>query len=148
MRTRRGRPPGDAGQTSLLVIGFAVVAAMLVAVVVDASVAYLHRQGMSSLADGAALAAADGVQGEQVYLGGLGDRAEVDPAVAAVYVADYLDALGAAGRYPGLTYDVQVVADRVLVRVAAPVDLPFTPPGVERDPVVGSSAAAVVWVGD
>ena len=141
-------PRPEQGQTSLLIIGFAVVAAMLVAVVVDASVAYLHRQGLSSLADGAALAAADGVQGEQVYVGGLGDRAEVDPVVAEVYVADYLRALGAAEHYPGLRYDVQVTSGRVLVRVAAPVDLPFTPPGVEGAPVVGSTAAAVVLVGD
>lgn len=142
----RSRP--EAGQTSLLIIGFAVVAATLVAVVVDASVAYLHRQALSSLADGAALAAADGVQGEQVYVGGLGDRAEVDPVVAEVYVADYLGALGAAEHYPGLRYDVQVTGGRVLVRVSAPVKLPFTPPGVEGAPVVGSTAAAVVLVGD
>jgi hypothetical protein len=145
---RRTAPAAQRGQTSLLVIGFAVVAAMLVAVVVDASVAYLHRQAMSSLADGAALAAADGIQGEQVYVGGLSDRAAVDPAAAEVYVADHLAALGAAARYPGLTYDVQVISDRVVVRVAAPVDLPFTLPGAERTPVVGSAAAAVVLVGD
>ena len=67
------------GQTALLIVGFAVVALLMVGVVVDASAAYLRRSGLDSLADGAALAAADGIQGRQVYEGGLGERAEIDP---------------------------------------------------------------------
>ena len=69
------------GSVAPLIIGFAVVVAMLVAVVVDASAAYLRRQGLNSAADAAALAATDGIQGEQVYTHGLGKRAEIDPAV-------------------------------------------------------------------
>ena len=72
-----------------LIIGFAVVVALLVAVVVDASAAYLRRQGLNSAADAAALAATDGVQGEQVYTQGLGKRAEIDPVAARRYVAEY-----------------------------------------------------------
>ena len=142
------RPAGECGQTSLLIIGFAVVAALMVAVVVDASAAYLHRQGLSSLADGAALAAADGVQGEQVYTGGLGERARIDPVAAERYVADYLGALGATGSYPGLSYEVSARADRVVVRVGAPLDLPLSVPGVERRPLVTATAASVVMIGD
>ncbi len=136
------------GQTSLLVIGFAIVAIMMVAVVVDASAAYLRRAGLDSLADGAALAAADGVQGRQVYEGGLGERAEIDPVVARRYVADYLRETGAARRYPGLSVTVEAGADRVVVHVAAPLDLPITPPGWARRPVVSGTAASVVVVSD
>lgn len=136
------------GQTSLLIIGFAIVAIMMVAVVVDASAAYLRRAGLDSLADGAALAAADGIQGRQVYEGGLGERAQIDPEVARVYVDAYLRATGAARRYPGLSYDVVAGTDRVVVHVAAPLDLPITPPGWERRPVISGTAASIVVVSD
>ncbi len=53
----------EAGQATVLIIGFAVVLAMVVAVVTDASAAYLQRQGLDTLADGAALAGADAVRG-------------------------------------------------------------------------------------
>ena len=42
-----------------MIIGFALVLAMLVALVTDASAAYLRRQGLDTLADGAALRGAD-----------------------------------------------------------------------------------------
>jgi hypothetical protein len=138
----------ESGQASLLIIGLAVVVAMLVAMVVDASAAYLRRQGLDSLADGAALAAADGVQGEQVYRGGLGKRAQIDPEAARAYVADYLWATGAVSKYPGLTYLVEASADSVLVRVSAPLDLPITPPGWERRPVITGTAASFVVVSE
>jgi hypothetical protein len=139
---RRGEP----GQTALLIVGLAVVAALLVGVVVDASAAYLRRQGLDSLADGAALAAADGIQGEQVYRAGLGEHAQIDPVVARGYVLDYLRATDAARRYPGLGYAVDTTVDRVVVRVQAPLTLPIRPPGWEHRPVVGAVASAVVLV--
>lgn len=145
-RARAGK--AEAGQTSLLIIGFTVVIAMMVAVVVDASAAYLRRQGLDSLADGAALAAADGVQGEQVYVGGLGERAEIDPRVAERYVAAYLTSLDARSTYPGLSYSVAAGADSVTVRVSAPLELPLQPPGWQSTPVITGTAAAYVDVSD
>jgi hypothetical protein len=114
--------------------------------VVDASAAYLRRSGLDSLADGAALAAADGVEGRQVYEGGLGDRAEIDPEAARRYVADYLTASGAAAHYPGLSYRVETSTDRVVVHLTSPLDLPLSPPGWESRPVISGTAAAVVVV--
>ena len=116
--------------------------------VVDASAAYLRRSGLDSLADGAALAAADGVQGRQVYEGGLGERAQIDPQDARLYVDEYLRDTGAARRYPGLRYEVDAGVDRVVVRVTAPLDLPITPPGWERRPVIAGTAASFVVVSD
>ena len=144
--SRRG--PDERGQTTLLIIGFAIVAIMLVAVVVDASAAYLRRTGLDSVADGAALAAADGVQGRQVYEGGLGRRAQIDPAVARRYVAEYLRDTGAASCYPGLAVAVEAGTDRVVVHVAAPLDLPITPPGWDRRPTISGTAASFVVVSD
>ena len=143
---RRLRPGREHGSVSLLIVGFAIVAIMMVAVAVDASAAYLRRTGLDSLADGAALAAADGIRGEQVYDGGLGDRADIDPVVARRYVADYLRDSGAARRYPGLSYQVQTDPRRVVVRVASPVRLPIAPPGWERRPQVSATAASFVVV--
>jgi hypothetical protein len=145
---RHERRVAEAGTASILIVGLAVVALLLIGVVVDASAAYLRRSGLDSLADGAALAAADGVQGRQVYEGGLGERAEIDPEVARGYVADYLRDTGAAERYPGLSYDVDAGVDRVVVRVAAPLDLPITPPGWGRRPTISGTAASFVVVSD
>jgi Putative Flp pilus-assembly TadE/G-like len=136
------------GQTTLLIVGFALVALMMVGVVVDASAAYLRRSGLDSLADGAALAAADGIQGRQVYEGGLGQRAEIDPEVARLYVGEYLRATGAAIKYPGLSYDVTATTDSVVVHVAAPLHLPITPPGVGHRAVISGTAASFVVVSD
>jgi hypothetical protein len=140
--------PGERGTASLMIVGVAIVAIMMVGVVVDASAAYLRRSGLDSLADGAALAAADGIQGRQVYEGGLGERAQIDPEVARGYVAAYLRDTGAARRYPGLSYDVDAGVDRVVVHVRAPLDLPITPPGWERRPVIAGTAASFVVVSD
>ena len=103
---RPERRPGEDGQTALLLVGLAVVLMVLVGVTVDASAAYLRRAGLDNLADGAALAAADGIQGEQVYDGGLGEVALVDPEVARDYVAQYLAQVGATREYAGLRVDV------------------------------------------
>ena len=149
MARRRAVSPrcrDERGQTTVLIVGFAIVAMMLVAVVVDASAAYLRRSGLDSLADGAALAAADGIQGEQVYEGGLGERAQIDPALAHQYVSAYLNAVAAARRYPGMTYRVEVGAERVVVHIESPLDLPITPPGSTRQTTISATAASIVLV--
>jgi len=138
----------DAGQTMVLIVGLAVVALLLVGVTIDASAAYLRRQGLDNLADGAALAAADGVQGRLVYEGGLGERALIDPGVAREYVAAYLLEIDAARTYPGLRFGVDATTDRVVVRIVAPLDLPISPPGWEVRPLVSSAAASYVVVSD
>lgn len=142
------RRPDD-GQTTVLILGFVVVVAMLVALVVDASAAYLQRQRLNTLADGAALAAVDGVQGRLVYKGGLRPgRAAIDPAAARAYVTDHLTALGATRAHPGLSWSVSTRDDAVLVELRAPLDLPLGIPGVGGSTVVSGSASAVVVVVD
>ena len=138
----------ERGQTSLLIIGFFLVALLLVVVVVDASAAYLRRQELDALADGAALAAADGIQGAQVYEQGLGERAAIDPDLARSYVVDYLERLGASRVYPGLVPRVDVQDDRVLVEMRAPLDLPLVPPGWTSGTRVAGRASAFVAVAD
>jgi hypothetical protein len=148
VRRRAGPATDERGQTAVLIIGFMIVVVLTVVVVVDATAAYLRRQALNTLADGAALAAADGLEGEQVYLTGLGETAAVDPEHARALVVDYLDAVGAGGRYPGLSHRVETAGDRVVVRVAAPLELPFAVPGVGDSAHVTATAAAVISVGE
>ena len=98
---RRG---DERGQTTVLIVGFAVVLMMAVALVVNASAAYLQRQSLDSLADGAALVAADaGAEGDDVYAGGLGeDRLALLEATAREAVDDYLARTGAPRTVPRL----------------------------------------------
>ena len=142
------RPGDERGSVTPLIIGFAVVVALLVAVVVDASAAHLRRQGLNSAADAAALAATDGIQGEEVYTRGLGRRAEIDPAAARRHVAAYFAGSGLDRRFPGLDYSVQTSADTVVVRVSTPMDLPLRVPGVGTGVVITGAAASVVVVSD
>jgi hypothetical protein len=139
---------GEDGSIVPLIIGFAVVVALLVGVVVDASTAFLRRQGLNSAADAAALAATDGIQGQEVYTHGLGDRAEIDPDAARRFVAEYVESSGVRRRFPGLDYSVTTTANTVVVRMVAPTDLPFRLPGAGTDVPVTGTAASVVVVSD
>ena len=138
----------ELGQTSLLLVGFFLVAALLVVVVVDASAAYLRRQQLDAVADGAALAAAEAIQSEQVYELGLAERAHIDPLAARRHVAAYLHQTGARREYPGLSYQVGATAGSVEVRVSTPLELPFAPPGWAERTLVTGTAASLVQVVD
>ena len=139
---------GETGSITPLVVGFAFLVAVLVAVVVDASAAYLRRQGLNSVADAAALAATDGLQGDRVYTNGLDDLAEIDAGAARHYVEDYLRTSGVLAQYPGLGWTVRTSATTVVVHLAAPLELPLHVPGVGGTAVVTGSAASVVVVSD
>jgi hypothetical protein len=90
----------EAGQVTVLVVGFAMAAILLVVVVVDASAAYLRRQRLDAMADGAALAAVDGIESARVYEAGLGERAALDPALTRRLVAGYSTALAHTAGIP------------------------------------------------
>ena len=143
-----GRPLDERGQVSLLIIGFAVVLLSFAVVVVNSSAAYLQRQGLDSVADGAALQGAD--LGSVGLLGGIGQEqrlvqshGEVDAAVR-----EHLRSTGAYDRFPGLRYDVRVDerAGSVTVTVRAPLDLPLTLPGLAWDAPVSATGRAAVYV--
>ena len=148
-------PPSDpdtsrdeSGQATLMIIGFAFVLAMAVAMVVDASAAYLQRQGLDTVADGAALHGADlGATGREVYTGGVpSGRLDLTADAVRAAVRDYLASTGAYRRYPGLTFDVAVDrgAAQVVVHVSAPVDLPLTVPGSPGVASIGATGSAAV----
>jgi hypothetical protein len=133
----------ESGQVTVLIIGFALVLLLAVGVMVDASVAYLEREALATLADGAALAAADQVQGTPAYDGGLGAAAPIDVRTARASVAEHLSVTGANRDHPGLVAVVEVVDDRVVVRLRAPLDLPLTVGGLTASTVSASGSASV-----
>ena len=146
------RQRSEAGQATIMIVGLATVLAMGVAVVTDASAAYLQRQGLDNLADGAALAGADlGASGHDVYHGGLGGgRLTVTEAEAREAVRDYLQRAGAYVKYPGLKalVDADPAAQTIRVRLTAPLHLPLKVPGGPESALIGATGSAVVAVDD
>lgn len=146
--SRLVRRRGERGSVTPMIIGFAGFLLVLIAVVIDASAAYLQRQGLNTLADGAALHGADlgsvGAYTAGVPEGRLSQSAEQVHAA----VGEHLRASGAYRTYPGLTHQVHVESGTqvVTVTVRAPLDLPLKVPGVERQPVVVATGQAVVTV--
>lgn len=101
---------------------FVAVLVLLVAVVVDASAAFLARRGLAGTADGAALAAAQAVDLTAFYGGSGGDLlplGDVERAVAD-YVTDPATEVVAVDVENGTT---------VVVTLRRHVALPLSPPG-------------------
>jgi hypothetical protein len=121
---------------SLLVIGFATILLALVAVVVDASQVVLLRRTLASLADGAALAAAQSVAERPLYAGRAGTSLPLDPAAATAAAVDYVALVGGTARL----LDVDVGTDTVTVVVAAQADLPLV--GRVTDAFEGTTVTA------
>jgi uncharacterized membrane protein len=143
------RPRDERGTVTLLIVGLAVVLLMMTAVVTDASAAYLQRQSLDTLADGAALTGADaGASGDEAYAGGLDADLHLDADIARTAVLGYLHSTGAYARYPGLTARVSVDSStqRVIVEIHAPIRLPLHVPGSPEHATVGATSAATVGV--
>lgn len=138
----------ERGSTIPLIVGLATVLLMGIVLVINASSAYLQRQSLDTLADGAALRGADlGAAG--VYGEGLGvERLLQEKGAVERVVVAYLESVGAHRTYPGLDVDARVnVVDRsVTVTLSAPLDLPMHIPGSPARPVVGASSTAAVRI--
>lgn len=127
------RPRPESGQITVMTVGFFVVLGLLVVVVVNASAAFLERQELNNLADGAALAAADGLDRERFYVDG---RVELAPQQSRELVAGYL-----AGEPLSV---LSVVADtgQVTVRLERTIGLAITPPGWTRRTTIVAEATS------
>jgi Flp pilus assembly protein TadG len=132
------RARNERGQLTVLIVGFAIVVLLLLAVVTDVSKAFLVRRDLAQLADGAALAGTRGVSGS-VISGSGAERLELDEARAEQEVAGYLES---TADYTDLTWTVAVQADEVTVHLEAVVGLPFTVPGTSGIATVAADGSA------
>ena len=140
----------EQGQVTVLIIGFAGLLVMAVVMLVDASAAYLQRQGLDNLADGAALYGAD-LGSDGVYGDGIGeDRLSQEAQGVRAAVRSYLMDTNAEARFPGIQVSVVVDATgrSVTVALSAPLDLPLRIPGSPAEPMVRASSTAAVSVLD
>ncbi len=132
------RPRGDDGQLLILITFFGVVLVLFVAVIVDASAAFLARRSLSSQADGAALAAAQNLDLDALYNGPGGDTLPLADAGDAV--RDYVGA-----NFPGTeVLDVHLTdgGTAVTLTLRRHLRLPLSPPGYGGGVDVTASATA------
>jgi hypothetical protein len=123
------RKRGDEGSVLVLVIGFAGILVVLVAVVVNVSAVVLAKRGVASAADGAAVSAAQSLDLAQLYTGGLGEALPLSGAEAAARVAEY--EVRARREQPGLALAVRVDGRTAVVTGQRTVRLPFPLPGTQ-----------------
>lgn len=109
-RPRQGpetaQPPrgqrSDAGQMTVLIIGFVLLALLLTTVVVAASSIYIEHKKLLSLADGASVAAADSFTLGQLETGGGSPTAVLTGARVRGAAVEFLDRSSASARFRGL----------------------------------------------
>ncbi|GAA3281734.1 pilus assembly protein TadG-related protein [Paenarthrobacter aurescens] len=95
----KGEP--QEGQITVLIVGFVLLALLLASVVMAASAVYLEHKKLLSLADGAALAAADSYTVGDMGGGGAPSTTLVDARVMAA-TDSYLEASSASSRHDHL----------------------------------------------
>lgn len=122
----------DRGNVTVLTIGFLFVLGLVVVVVVNASAAFLERRELMNLADRVALHAADGLDRDRVYAGGIDDVAVLDAADADALVRDIVPA--------GVVVQLRTSGDRVTVDLTRYVTLPLVPPGFPDTAVIRADA--------
>lgn len=93
------------GQVMVMVIGYLLLTLLMITVVLGASAVYLDRQKLLSVADGAALTAADTYGLAEPLPGATAPVPELNPATVRSTVQEYLDLTGADARFAGLAVD-------------------------------------------
>jgi hypothetical protein len=117
----------DTGSVLLLVLGFAGLLLVLVGVVADVSAVVLAKRGVASAADGAAVSAAQALDLDAVYTGGLGQELPLSAGQARQRVAAYEGQVSA--QQPGLRLALRLEGRTAVVTGTRTVRLPFRLPG-------------------
>ena len=133
-------PRRDDGTVLVLVIGFAFLLVIMVAVVVNVSAVVLAKRAVASAADGAAISAAQSLDVEALYRQGLREQVPLSLAEARGRVATY--STQAEVSQPGLALVVRVDGRTAVVTATRTVRLPFPVPGSTASVLVESVARA------
>lgn len=134
----------DRGQITVMTIGFFVFLGLLVVVVVNASAAFLQHQELDNVADGAALAAADGLSSDDFYRHGADHHVQIDQAEARRLVGSYLSTSGERLTVVRITAD----GDQVHVHIERVVDVAIAPPGWTSRTTIASDATSQLRLSD
>jgi len=114
------------GQITLLIIFYTLIAAAMVIVAVDASAFFLTQRGLSSVADGAAVSAAQALDADALYAGRAGDELPLEAAGVRAAVATYLEDHAVATTYPSLQVaEAGTDGETVTVTLTEDKKLPF-----------------------
>jgi len=128
---------------TVLIIGFTAIILLMIVVVTDISKVFLVRRDLDATADGAVLAAANGLAA--IYAQPAADgNAELDPDEARRLAADYLDQVAASNRFDALDWSTDVNGTTVTVHLTSTVDLPFQPPGWPTTTQISAASTATV----
>ncbi|MFY9636511.1 MAG: pilus assembly protein TadG-related protein [Cellulosimicrobium cellulans] len=102
---RAGRPgqPSEEGQVIVMIIGFALLALLVVTVVIGISSVYLEHKRLLSLADGASLAAADSYTLGEVAGEGGSPSAVLGSERVRNVAADFVARSPSSARFDGLS---------------------------------------------
>ncbi|MBU6348276.1 MAG: hypothetical protein KGQ38_06670 [Actinomycetales bacterium] len=126
-RARHRRPNSDEGSILTLGIGLAILVLLLVTVSVNMSVAWSRKLTLQNIADGAALAAAQGVDFTSVYRGELDRGIRLDPKLARQHVEKYLHQVTDQNKLSNLKLvELTVHGASAQVEISSCLCLPFT----------------------
>ena len=134
---KRDEAEQEEGSVLLLVLGFAGVLLVLVAVVADVSAVVLAKRSVASAADGAAVSAAQALDLQALHRDGLRAQIPLSAEQARARVTAYEGQ--ARAQQPGLTLRLRLEGRTAVVTGARTVRLPFRLPGT--GPVRVSSVA-------
>lgn len=95
----------ESGQISVMIIGYILLSLLVVAVVTAVSAVYIEHKKLLSVADGAALTAADTFGVSNIHSGEGEPAPALDDASVASAAAAYLDRSGAVSRFNDLDLD-------------------------------------------
>jgi uncharacterized membrane protein len=132
----RGRP--QSGQASVVLVGALLIGLAFTGLAVDGARLFTARRDLQNIADSAALAGASAID-EAHFRATDGREVRLDPAAARVSASRVLAASGVPAT---AAVEITVDADRVLVRVARPVEMTFLRIIGTREQRIGASATA------
>ena len=128
-------------QIAVMTIGFMLFLGLLAVVVVNASAGFLQRQALNNIADGAALAAADGLSQTAFYRTG-------DVTLSSREARQLVSAYVAQTRSGARATRVTVDGDQVNVRLERSVSLALSPPGWSSRATIVSEATSQLMLSE
>lgn len=111
----------------VLSLGLTIISLLVVTLSVNVASLWLTHRNLDGVADAAALAGAQGINGQLLYRSTqMPSQLPIDQVLARRYIAEYLTKSGARQRFPQLRVrSITVQNNQVHVVIATPASLPF-----------------------